>query len=495
MRLYKDYPKLERILVTTLKGEQEYKVNCVRYKQHYYSKATDCLEINGMYYPYCYEDLIFNEFTQKWEIYNSNTVTLGIVDCVLIDRHITFIYGHFSKHILNEVIKLSSYGSAIAMDRFSICHLLLQSPNNYKWYIDKHDFNHAIEVKDYKGKGYCIEDNEHEFNVKKKFYLNYKQPIEKIFKQIKPLLHNYTFGVEYEFSKGGLPENTQMLNGIVMCRDGSVNNGNGGEAVTIPLNGAKGLQLIKNSCKEMTKFMEIDISCSMHIHIGNINTSRLNLITLYKLFSQIQNELYELFPYYRTDYSGYKDKDYCRKLLPIFPVYSEEKDFKKYVNDCYTILFTFLSDGYYPSSDINRKQMEHPVKQKWNRKNRKTYINFTNLLFSPRLTLESRLHVPTLNYTKTLNWLFITIACVVYAENNSLSILKGDVTNLTTIINSFDKSRNSIYAEFKEYLLAYVKARKKEMLGYMADKDFSGEQERLNDKDYTFLYNGKSFWD
>lgn len=91
----------------------------------------------------------------------------------------------------------------------------------------------------------------------------------------------------------------------------------GAELVSIPLSGAKGLQTLVNLSEELQERGEIGIDCSHHIHFGNIGTDKLSIISLYRLCRNIQNELLPMFPYYKVDPSGIKQKNYTKKLLKL----------------------------------------------------------------------------------------------------------------------------------------------------------------------------------
>ncbi len=121
----------------------------------------------------------------------------------------------------------------------------------------------------------------------------------------------------------------------------------------------------------MSKRTQTDLTCSYHIHIGNIDTSRIFLLALYKLIEITQDELFTMLPYYKTFWRNIKRKDYNKKLVQLFPVYQPGhpyiNDFRKYVKYNYYKLFRFLtSTEQLPCKKTNRKLCTHPRgNRKW----------------------------------------------------------------------------------------------------------------------------------
>lgn len=139
------------------------------------------------------------------------------------------------------------------------------------------------------------------------------------------------------------------------------------------MSGAKGLQNITDVATLVTERCEVDINCSLHYHFGNIPKDRLYLIALYTLAYKIQDEVFEMFPYYKTDPRGIKKKNYCQKLkqMSIYPLKDSSKEgYEQYVEEIYVRIFTFLSDGHPPSEFANKKLHKHPIRNKWERHSR-----------------------------------------------------------------------------------------------------------------------------
>ena len=269
------------------------------------------------------------------------------------------------------------------------------------------------------------------------------------------------------------------------------------------MSGAKGVQTLINTCNAIQKRTEIDINCSLHFHIGNVLLSREYVVALYVLSYKIQNELFEMFPFYKTDPRGVKQKNYCQKLkkMQIHLCKDCSKEgFDSFINETFIRIFTFLSDGHPPSEDVNVKVHQHPIRYKWERKHsRYVWSNLQNMLFSERFTWENRLHTPTLNPVKAVNWLYMSVAIVKYAENNIRKILcESDKISLEEVLNYFkDHYPSSKDAAFiSEYLNAYYSSRRREFnLDLEKEKpDFISQWDIDEDQRYNFELNGKKLF-
>lgn len=290
---------------------------------------------------------------------------------------------------------------------------------------------------------------------------------------------------------GNIAENIQYRNGLISCRDGSIG---GAEWVTIPMSGAKGLQTISSTCTQLSTRTNIDINCSLHIHLGNIPLDRASLVSYYILAYKIQDEMFTMFPYYKTDPTDVKHKNYCKKLkkLSIHSLKDSSKEgWNAYVDSIYNKIFSFLTEGISPNSEWNRKRGRHPQRQKWQIPTRYYWINFINTLFSNRGTLEFRIHEPTVNSQKVTNWLFIVNAFVKYAQNNQKKIFSSSKISIEEVLNYYKNSFNNETAKFlSEYLIAYFNSRKEIFAKDLANGDIVSNHWLVNDKEYEFKYNG-----
>jgi len=200
-----------------------------------------------------------------------------------------------------------------------------------------------------------------------------------------------------------------------------------------------------------------------------------------------------MFPYYKANPEGVKKKNYNQKLpvLGMYPIRNANKEeFESYINEGYKTLFSWLSEGYSPCAECNRKQKMHPVAQKWNRTKRYYWLNMMNTLFSGRNTAEFRIHTPTTNPQKIVNWLFICNAIVRYANTHTNKILLSNLPiTLNEIIDYYGRNFGEKGKFLSEYLKEYVKQRKEGFLKDYVNGDHVSMHELENDKKYTFTYN------
>lgn len=503
MIYYSQDPTLDRKTVTTYDGKTEYRKNCRKIKDQYYVIDKSVFEIDGVWYRINSGLIEYDHETKKYRVIKESNMIKGIVKF----ENGKPVTGYFTPNpyknckvswsndegylpcISEELLIGNNYGEDFST---SIWHSLkrvsvkeLQTPRN------------AV---DNTQKGYNIEDNAQEFEDKIKLYNQFNTELTKDVRQYGRMLRDTTFGFEIECSKGFLPEHIQNQTGVIICRDGSLNDENGKpgpEFVTIPMSGAKGLQTISNIGKELSKRTSLDLKCSLHIHLGNLPTTRMYLVSLYRLAYKLQNDIFQMFPFYKTNPEGVKKKNYNQKLpsLDIMSIPSTicKDNFDQYINDSYNALFTWLSEGYRPDVNINRKRKIHPVGQKWNRHARYYWINFMNTIFSNRNTVEFRLHTPTTNVQKMINWLFICNAIVRYANLNSSKILlnKTKIT-LNDVLSYYD-----IFGERGKFLSAYLKAyvdeRKRMILSDIKNGDKISEWDVKNDKNYVFTFGNTNY--
>lgn len=130
----------------------------------------------------------------------------------------------------------------------------------------------------------------------------------------------YTFGLEFEASKGVLPSYLRKQFNVSCVRDGSLNNHidrhlGGPEYVTGVLQGDEGIQHTQKLCNELSKRHKINGSCGLHVHVGNIKFSRLEVVAAYKLGLILQDSLFQLQPKSR------RGNEYCKTLPNISSVW------------------------------------------------------------------------------------------------------------------------------------------------------------------------------
>jgi hypothetical protein len=255
---------------------------------------------------------------------------------------------------------------------------------------------------------------------------------------LKKYLHNKSFGIEAETSRGDVIPCTKKRYGFTTCRDGSIDNL---EFVSVPMKGVKGLQSIINFFDENKSYVNTNYKCSLHVHIGNLRTDKFFLNALYNFLEIFQADYYNYFPFYKKVNVLGKSKHYTKPLLKLTSLHTKEDlsskklTMEKLNKNCDAI-FSFLTDGIGSSKTYNRGNRRHPRARKWEIVNRYFNFNLINLVFGNRKTLEFRIHENTFNSSKVINQLLISIAIVNYVEKNIEACLKGTcITKLNELIN------------------------------------------------------------
>jgi hypothetical protein len=362
--------------VKTVRGGLIKKINTIMYDGQYYSKKEDCVKLGGKYYPLIHPDIAFDEELKEYAL--RSRMYHGIVAFEGEEP----IYGYFSANDSeNTTCRISPKIKSIAIREQIIPSSYVECLWSGEYYNPKNygaseiaNIQRVQTINAHTDKGYNIEDNAKEYENKQKSYAAWKPVIPKRIRRYGKLLGNLSFGVENEVTIGSIPPKHQLRHGLVLCRDGSTP---AGEFVSVPMTGPKGVLNICKIGEEMSKRTFTDNSCSYHIHIGTIQTSRVFLLAVYKLVERIQDELFTMLPYYKTFWKNIKRKNYNQKLEPMFPVYKPNQrigKFRDYVRYNYCKLFRFLaSNDTLPSKKYNRKQLRHPVTSgKWNIRSRLT---------------------------------------------------------------------------------------------------------------------------
>lgn len=327
----------------------------------------------------------------------------------------------------------------------------------------------------------------------------------------------YTFGLEFESSNGFIPERLRNKMGVTPLRDGSIS---GIEYVTVPLEGAKGIQNIKNLTAELTKRCALNLQCSVHVHFGNVRRDKLYTLALWQLCFKLQNELLKYFPYSRTNSIRSDGKVYCKALpdlnlstASLLKIKSKE-EFTKSVLTEFNKIYSFLNNQHGVGEVIEKKKVkessvkvlagkqtpcyrliektycystrnkQHSIRgHKWDRPQRYYFVNFLPTFFSNAETIEFRCHEATLNFDKTIMWMLTCAAILKFAENTKVCLSEAPITLQTVLSNHLpDKVVN--------HLMAYYTARKATFVNVNGTFKSSWESIETNwintDKNYLF---------
>lgn len=496
MVLYKDNPKLKYQIVTTVQGDKEYRKNCKYIKGKFYVKDRDCVWLNTNWYRLESDKIAWDHEEKKWKLKSNPYLIQGVIGMKNNKPEL----GYFIQNPLNNCRVHFSDGSYTCINADLLNENFFENVGDGEYYhiksVSAESRKKMMVIrneKNFRNKGYNIEDNHKEFTLKKELFKSYTPKISREAKLFSRFLGDISYGLEIETSEGNVPDHIQYRGGVVACRDGSIQSA---EYVTIPMTGAKGLQNIKYIGEEITKRCNIDIHCSFHIHIGNIPDTRDYLSSLYVLGYKIQDDVFKMFPYYKTAPGTIKRKNYCQKLkkLGIHTLINIEKDtYQAYVEDSSSKIFTFLSNGIPPGEDFNRAKKEHPEHQKWDRVARYYWLNTMNMVFSKRGTAEFRVHGATMNPTKMINWLFICNAIVKYADKHMKDIFTtSKKIDFVDVLNYYREEfpNNKDAAFLSDYLIAYYKDRVAYFEKDFAKGDHISAEELEGDKTYTFEYKG-----
>lgn len=171
---------------------------------------------------------------------------------------------------------------------------------------------------------------------------------------------------------------------------------------------------------------------------------------MYQITLLIQDEIYDMFPKAYRLTSEFKNKDYCKPL--------ESLGFGSNMLENFLLLYNFLAEG----EDRNFREFgdNHPRGEKWNCQSRYHLLNLNPLLFGGTKTVEWRIHNPTFNADKVMNWVYILNAISKYADKNKDSISVGnipkDLSLKSIILDAYSDSRL-----LTKYLFAYIAFRKR----------------------------------
>ncbi len=522
--------KIDSNLVTTFDGREVPKEDCKRIDGDYYEMNVDCFlietekgelkwnRINNGRIAFDYEN---NKYDLTKRLREKEDYTFGIIDdkgtkgyfkvnvfknAILLDNALEeYDTGTLcvNKDIAEKLGYIEYFGNGCYVKKGTVRNPQQKVLNNYKK-VKKLSYN-------------ADEGNSLFLNVVKEYnkhkrFIEYSPNTGAAAK----LLGNYSFGCELESSNGTIPYQLLGPLGLVPLKDGSLRDEQGREPyeyTTIPLSGEAGLETLKLACIELSKRCEFNEKCSLHVHIGGVKKRTEEfVIALYKLGFNIQKEVFQMFPDYKTNPDKWvKDyhKNYCQ-FLPDLGL--NQLDFrqkltppqaKQLVKTAFDKIYWFASDQMVNTTDphnFNLHSFQHPkgVADKWNYSSRYHWINFMRYIFHRSETIEFRNSTPTFNHTKTSNWLFISLAIVQFAEQFTNEILKDEVPY--TLENILSCYKNNFFKSFYEtdynhqvanYLTQYCNFRKDEMKKCIEKNDGWGRSiEFKKDLDFSFNASG-----
>jgi hypothetical protein len=363
-----------------------------------------------------------------------------------------------------------------------------------------------------------LDDNFNLIRLKNKFK-NSNLKIEPKIQKLNNLI-KYSFGIELETSNGFVPLRIRDELGFTALRDGSLD---GIEYTSVPFQGSKGLQAVKNFCKEISNRCDINEKCSLHIHFGDVRRDKLYILSLWNLMQNLQTEFAQYFPYSRSFTIRSDGKVYCKPLpnlnvnlntilksknknilnkeiydqfnkiyswlnnnVPLGEIY--EKSLKKslnFLNDSYKWKFIEENLAY------TVKNSTHSIKgHKWDKPMRYHWVNFLCTFFSSANTIEFRIHEATLNYNKIFSYMLICNAILNYANNIKLNFSLKSISLKTVLEHEYEP-------KIVNYLLEYLNYRKNlfNTFALQTKTTWKSTETLWLNSDKDFLFNNKTILD
>lgn len=496
---YSENQELDLKVIETIDGDLEYLANCKKFPDGFYYVKEKHLELSGD--TWIKKVPKYYDYELKKEVARVDNLSHGVV---AIDENGKITKGYFTKNPytncrlhnmpegMGSDVRCMDY--KILTEKYFVEHL---GHGVYFWKpsLTTSDIKALMDKKNGRNNSnaaYNVMDNNSGFPKYKEIYEKSIFPIDKDLRTVSTYIKDLTFGLEMETINGCLPEHLCNQYGIIICKDGSTKNENGyypPEYVTVPYGGAKGLQAARNVSKEIAKRSDIDVKCSLHVHIGGFDITRLFMISMFKLCYKIQDEIFKMFPLYKTNEVKYanKEKNYCKKLPDILTNY-KSGDFGEYVNSTYEDIYSFLTGGKKFSGEFNMRSKNNPWGgHKWDIQTRYYWVNFVNPVFGKQDTIEFRLHTATLNSDKILNWLLICAAIIKFAQSHPEKCLGSKPITLQEVLEYYKNLKNTPYgAKLTQNLINYYNSRKEYFEAKTAKSDYIVPEEFKNDLTYSF---------
>lgn len=501
-------------IITTVSNKKALSKNCRLIDKKYYfigdvkkENSGDVYNINGRFIRVNTNRIVYNHSINEYQLKNDSLIN-GIVKL----NEDSPIFGHFN------------------LDNLKCCLVILKDLTQY-WCINENVLNLNFREEMSSGIFYHISlkpsnvlnaiksvSKEYKESLSydskdileryiKNYNENYNPIITDAVKDFTPILKDLTFGLEFETTKGVIPNNKLNILPLIPLRDGSID---GLEYVTIPLSGEKGVQALIDSAVELNKRTEYNNSCSLHYHIGNIPRTPEFILAFYKVISHFQEELFELFPLHKKYNFGVKRKSYSKpfpfniincQLDPSIDCNNKDQLIKnfKVIFDYFAEIIPFEAYG----NDLE-KVLAHPLDErgnaKWNINTRYYAVNFIPLIFGNKKTIEFRIHTPTYNIDKILNFLFINSYLINYTKENYSKILKDptlllkkDLIRFVSNYISNSKTLNSNNRDLLiDYHISYINTRKDYIYDFNSKGDIIGNEDLIKFNSFIDWTNNKS---
>lgn len=471
--------------IVTYNGEKALKKNCRFIKGEFYIKNKQCFNIDGMWYRINSGYIALDHETGKYSLIKGSNMIKGVVS--YDPEKDAIVLGYFTPDPYKNVKVATLIGYYSALNKYIL-------PDPY-FYFDKYNLqynhnsikrssnwnkintngclsNHPYGELPYNLRNVKEDKIEKVRNISEKIIDNIKIPVN-ICKKIDKL-QSYTYGFEFETNAGIIPANELAESGLIPLRDGSIR---GIEYVTLPQTSFNIGKSIIKVCNTLNEFTTISENESLHLHIGNIGHVDKKFVgVFYTLCCVLEDEIFSMFPKLYANTSKFKarGKDYNKPLV------------KALVDADPLITFdnvsTFLASGKKYMGFGSSHPSDPDSSHKWQVDTRYYFCNLINLLFGNNKTIEFRVHTPSRNPIKLMNWVFICSAIVEYTK----FLVKNDISMSSIKGLTLDKIISHVYDfRISSYLSSYIRFRKISRKEDDDSGDYTGAREIRDDMKYN----------
>tara|TARA_R110000851_G_scaffold56447_1_gene131926 strand:+ start:2852 stop:4573 length:1722 start_codon:yes stop_codon:yes gene_type:complete len=489
------------IMVVTINGDSVDKTKCRKILGDYYiigdvkiKDSGDCYYINDKYYRIETNYITYDYEIKEYVVKNNCNLSKGVVE--IIDGNL--VYGYFTPIKFKNVYVNNDDNNIICLseDIFKNTNIFRERLSDGIFYninnIKAIQFNKIVKPRSsYK--------RSLEYNCKDIIgnytddYNNNNLEINSNIEKYGDVVKDLSFGLEFETTKGIIPDRLTKPLGLIPLRDGSIT---GIEYVTIPLSGKKGLQSVVDSCNLLKKRTDFDNNCALHLHIGGIPRTMEFILALYKTLVHIQDDVYNMFPLYKKYNFGVKQNDYTKQL----PTHELISQMDKVINsenivENFDVLFTYLSQGvefkgnYKSLDDVDGHPSDPRGNRKWQVGTRYLWANMIPLIFDNKQTVEFRIHTPTFEANKVINYIMMCGSIINFVKYNSKRILSNSneifkSANLNIILERSIYSNDYINDNHKRNIYncinGYVRNRKEVTYHQNCQGNVSGNETEIS---------------
>ena len=430
--------KKTEIFVTSYTGEKVLMSECRCIHHVYYIKNKECFLIDGKWYRINSGLITLNHSTGKYIL---TSQIKNLINGVVGFEKIKPLTGYFTENIYDNVYVYDpNTNQVLTCLNESICKKALL-PFDYKLgvYIIKPTTESGHINLDHRRKNY-ISDYKHNLAYRAENSLEkYLSLFLKYYKIKEPKsgisdLVPYSWGMEFETQSGVIPQHLVYRHGLIPLRDGSIS---GLEYATVPLRGEVGIQNTLDVCTILSQYTNTDLNCSFHVHLGGYERSISSILALYILGVSLQDNMYSYFPSWFINTGTYKRRSYVGPLCAVSTNYLKATPTNSEFN-IFSKLYKWYSGGKsFVSLDEIKNPNDPQGEHKWTIEQRYTWLNLVPLIFSNRGTVEFRVHPPTSNPIKVINWLLVCSSILQYAEKHQEEIISAGYKPITlpTILN------------------------------------------------------------